>query len=346
VDVVERLTLEAAAAHSLIAVEHVHRYDLAAELCHGFRVADVGCGSGYGCRILAEKSPEVLGIDNDVGTVDAAQASLGGKGNIRFEVADAHEFLARDLGQSFDVIVLFECLEHLIEPERALETLRSHAAQGMRIVLSVPNSKAFGERNPHHVTDYGYEEVHAALAGFDDCVVLYQFLAEGSLIRGTEEGERSGRLVVTERGEPEYANHFIACINLGEELAGRPDWAQMQLEAAPVHNRYMLNLERANTELRRANARLARGFLGIADSAAAALIAKIERTERELAAANERLREREQEAELHTWIDQLHRQIYEHKHQVQAMEATRVWRLAGRYWALRDRLLGRRSSSQ
>jgi SAM-dependent methyltransferase len=340
-DVVERLTLEAAARHSLIAVEHVHRYDLAAELCPGLRVADVCCGSGYGSRILAEKSASVLGIDNDVGTIDAAQASLGGDGKIEFEVADAQEFLARDLGERFDALVLFECLEHLSEPDSALKALRSHAEHGMRIVLSVPNSKAFGEENPHHVTDYGYEEAQAALAGFDDCIVLYQFLAEGSLIRGTEGGEQAGRLVVTERGEPEYANHFIACINLGEELTGRPDWAQMHLEAAPVHNRHMLNLERANTELRSVNARLARGFLGIADSAAASLIAKLGRTERELATMKKRLREKEQEAELHTWIDHLHEEIYKHKRQVQAMEATRAWRLAARYWRLRDRFLRR-----
>jgi SAM-dependent methyltransferase len=345
VDVVERLTLEAAAAHSLIAVEHIHRYDLAAELCQGLRIADVCCGSGYGSRILAEKSPEVLGIDNHVATIDAAQAALGGNGNIKFEVADALEFLGRDLGEYFDALVLFECVEHLSEPERALEALRSHAKQGMRIILSVPNSKAFAEENPHHVTDYGYEEAHAALAGFEDCVFLYQFVAEGSLIRGMDAGEPTGRLVLTEHGEPEYANHFIACINLADDLAARPDWVRMHLEAAPAHNCYLLNLERANTELRRANARLGRDLLGVADSAAASLLAKLERTERELAAVKNQLREKQPEAELRTWIDHLHEQIYEQKRQVETMQATRAWRLAGRYWALRDRLL-RRGRSQ
>jgi SAM-dependent methyltransferase len=343
-DVVERLTLEASAGHSLIALEHVHRYDLAAELCRGLRVADVCCGSGYGSRILAATSSSVLGIDVDAETIEAARAALGEDGKLDFEVGNAHEFLARDLGERFDALVLFEGLEHLEEPDRALEALRFHAEHGMRIVLSVPNSKTFGEENPHHVTDYGYEDAKAACAGFDDCVVLYQFLAEGSLIRGEEPSELAGRLVATERSEPEYANHFIVCINLGEELAGRPDWAKMHLEAAPAYNRHMLNLERANVELRRANARLGRDTLGIADSAAASLLAKLDRTERELAAMKKRLREKEHEADLHTWVDHLHALIYEQRDQVQAMQATRVWRLAGKYWALRDRLLSRRAS--
>jgi SAM-dependent methyltransferase len=342
VDVVERLTLEAAQAHSLIAVEHVHRYDLAAELCRGLRVADVCCGSGYGSQILAEKSPEVLGIDNDVATIDTAQARIAVNGKLSFDVADAQEFLVLNLGERFDALVLFECLEHLREPESALEALQSHAEQGVRIILSVPNSKAFAEENPHHVTDYGYEEARSALVGFDDCVLLYQFSAEGSLIRGAETDDPTGRLILTERGELEYANHFIACINFGEELARRPDWAQMHLEAAPVHNRYLLSLERANIELRRVNARLGRSNLGIADSAAASLLAKLDRTERELAVLKERLRQKEQEAELHTWIDHLHNQIHEHKREVQAMQATRAWRLATKYWALRDGLVRRR----
>jgi hypothetical protein len=191
------------------------------------------------------------------------------------------------------------------------------------------------------VTTYGYEEAHGAFASFDDCVVLYQFLAEGSLIRRADAGEVTGRLGATERGEAEYANHFIACVNFGDKLADLPDWAQMHLEAAPLHNRYVLGLERANVELHRTNTRLAHGLIGTADSAAASLLAKLDRTERELARVQKQLREKEraerQERELHAWIDGLHAQIADLK----TMQATKAWRLVGRYYQLRDRLLRR-----
>jgi 2-polyprenyl-3-methyl-5-hydroxy-6-metoxy-1,4-benzoquinol methylase len=348
VGVVERLSLEAANGHALIAVEHKHRYELAAELCRDLRVADVGCGSGYGARILRESCPSVTGIDNDVATVDMANATVGSEADIRFEVADAHEFLERDLRESFDALVLFETLEHLEDPGRALRSLEAHARDGVRMVVSVPNSKGLHEENPYHLTDFGYEEVLAAFDSFDETMILYQFLAEGSLIRAPEPGELVGRIVATERGELEYANHFIVCVNSGSSLADLPAWARMHLEAAPVHNRHMLNLERANEELRRVNARLARGLIGTADSAAASLLAKVERTERELAAVRQQLAEREraerQEQELHAWIDQLHEEIDRRGREVEAMQATRVWRLAGKYWRLRDRVVRRGNS--
>ena len=93
----------------------------------------------------------------------------------------------------------------------------------------MPNSKWLEEDNPYHRTEYGYEAAIEAFAGFDDCLVLYQFLAEGSLIRSREGSDLAGRLVAMERGEPEYANHFIACVNLSAELDAAPDWARIHL---------------------------------------------------------------------------------------------------------------------
>jgi hypothetical protein len=40
-DVVERLSLEAATEHTSQACEHIHRYEFAASLCHNMRVLDL-----------------------------------------------------------------------------------------------------------------------------------------------------------------------------------------------------------------------------------------------------------------------------------------------------------------
>ena len=58
----------------------------------------------------------------------------------------------------------------------------------------------------------------------------------------------------------------------------------MQLTVAPTFHRYMLDLERENRTLWRTNVRLARERLGVADSAAAAALQRID----ELAAAERR----------------------------------------------------------
>jgi SAM-dependent methyltransferase len=345
VEAIERLTLEEALEQTLLASTHVHRYQLAAELCRGLRVLDLACGSGYGSRILRDSCPEVTGVDRDEATIARAQEKLARAG-LSFEVADAHDVLRRQLSESFDVIVMFEALEHLDDPDEALASLRRHAGDGLKLVVSLPNSRALEEDNPHHVTEFGYDEAKAAFADFPDVRLLYQFQAEGSLIRGADHSEEDGRLAIVDEGEPEYATHFIVLVNFG---TGDEAWARMQIAVAASSLRYMRALERANTELRRTNARLWRGKLGVADSAAASLLGRLRTTEEALEEArrtiadfererDESLRKAQHEQELNAWIADLHRQIDTLRSEIERTHGTRVWRLASRYWGARDRL--------
>lgn len=274
-DLVERLTLEAARADTLLACEHRHRYQYATGLCAGRRVVDLCCGSGYGSEILAAGAETVVGVDNDAASIDAAVAGVGHRAaNTSFECADAIAFLEGELDERFDVAVCFEGLEHLDRIDRALGLLRQGAERGLRIIASVPNSRLFGERNAFHRTDFGYDEALAAFTGFPSTVLVPQFLAEGSLICPPQARDTDVSLALGDRLEPESANHFLFCVNFdaGELHA---DHGRMHLSAAPVFNRYALDLEQANRALHRENARLARGFLGQAQSAAAAALAGV-----------------------------------------------------------------------
>jgi capsule polysaccharide export protein KpsE/RkpR len=152
-------------------------------------------------------------------------------------------------------------------------------------------------------------------------------------------------VVTGERGEPEYANHFIVCVNLEEAAPELAPWGEARLELAPAHNRYMLNLERANAELRRANARLARARLGKADSAAASLLGKLEAEKEELEARLSGIDPRDPEGParaerraLITRVEELHEQLLAQDRELRGMTSTRVWRFAARYWDTRDRL--------
>ncbi len=298
----ERLTLEATSAHTLIATEHVHRYKLAAAVSEGARVLDLACGSGYGSRILRERAASVTGLDNDEATIRAAQASLGQGDDIEFVAADASEYLESPAAAEFDVIVCFEGLEHLPDPRRALTAMESLAKAGKKLIFSVPNSKAFHEKNEFHMTDFGFEEAMAAFERFDDHFVLYQFLAEGSLIRtGDDSDDVDARIELSEHGEKEYANHFICFVNC------RPDGVadgRMQLTAAPAYNRYVLNLERSMREMWQTNARLARGRLGVDDSAGAAVLSRFDDLHLRLEQAEHRASVFEAEAErIKAWYD-------------------------------------------
>jgi SAM-dependent methyltransferase len=284
-DVKERLSLEEVTEHSLIACEHLHRYEIAAELTAGLRVVDLCCGSGYGTAILAERAGIVHGVDIDVATVDLATATVGRDTEATFEARDALAFLrAEDIAERFDAIVCFEGLEHVPDVEGALRELRRHAEAGVRILASIPNSKAFEEDNEFHLTDFGWEEADAAWKGFDNAVVLFQHLAEGSVVLAEGADELDARLVHLDQADPEFANHFIVAVGFDPDAVRAAHRARAQVVVAPVYNRYMRVLEQANTQLRRRNAQLARGLIGRADSGAATFVSRLERRVEELEA--------------------------------------------------------------
>jgi 2-polyprenyl-3-methyl-5-hydroxy-6-metoxy-1,4-benzoquinol methylase len=290
-DVVERLTLEAAQADTMLACEHRQRYEFAAGLCAGRRVLDLCCGSGYGSAILAARASEVVGVDNDAATIELARASVGGRHEgITFELADAVAFLGAGAGERFEAIVCFEGLEHLRELSRALELLREHAARGVRIVASVPNGKLFGEQNPFHVTEFGYHEAQAAFSGFPATTMVPQYLAEGALICPPKATGTDVAVALEDRDEPEYANHFIFCVNFAAEEVHRVHHGRMQLKASPVFNRWAEDLKRGAWALRRENARLARARLGKGSSAAASALAGLAARDHRIAELEHRWR--------------------------------------------------------
>lgn len=248
---VERLSLDQVRAPSLIATDHLHRYELVAELCRGRTVADVCCGVGYGSRLLREAGAErVVGVDADAAAIEAARAATAGLAGIELQIADAAEYLEGPEAAELDAIVIFEGLEHVPDPERVLAALRRLVAGGAGVAVSIPNSRELGEQeNPFHHTDYDFESAMSALRGLGgDVKVLYQFAAEGSLIRG-EPGslELEVHGMLEGRGEPELAGHFIALAGFGA-AAERAD-ARLLLGVAPVHRRYMTELQAANDRL-------------------------------------------------------------------------------------------------
>src|SRR4051794_39585785 len=98
---------------ALLAAEHLARYTWAGALADGKRVLDAGCGTGYGSELLARAgAAEVIGVDLDADTVTAAEQAVPAA---TFATADIRE-LPAELGD-FDLIVCFEVLEHLDDPE-------------------------------------------------------------------------------------------------------------------------------------------------------------------------------------------------------------------------------------
>jgi SAM-dependent methyltransferase len=267
----ERLDPADIEAGGLLAASHVHRYEFAAQLVGGRRVLDLCCGSGYGSRILARSASSVHGVDVAADAIANAVAQDGPEADRpTFERADALGYV-RTLGaEEFDIVVCFEGLEHVDDPEALVSELVRLVEGGTALILSIPNSRGFDEQNEFHLTDYGYDEMIAMRENFRGAIVRSQYLAEASLIVDDDSRAKSelrGRLV-DDPGDPAWANHWLILAGVD---AAEVDGAQaaLTLAAAAYHNEYMRTLELANEELLRANVRLGRTRLGVHDAAAA-----------------------------------------------------------------------------
>lgn len=101
-------------------------------------VLDVGCGNGgFGALLRARFGPglRLVGIE----PMEAARAAAGTRG---FDVVLPGYFpdaLDAGTGERFACIVFNDVLEHILDPQQALEAARDHLAPGGVVVASLPS---------------------------------------------------------------------------------------------------------------------------------------------------------------------------------------------------------------
>jgi SAM-dependent methyltransferase len=165
----ERL-VPSAYAGELVLAEHLARYQLAARLARGRRVLDVACGEGYGTAMLAAAGAlSVVGIDLDPETAAHARRRHG----VDARVGDAAD-LPFSAGQ-IDVIVSFETIEHVADPEAVIEEFARVLGDAGVLIMSTPNAREYKVDNPFHVREFTPEEFYDALrARFPAVRPIYQ----------------------------------------------------------------------------------------------------------------------------------------------------------------------------
>jgi 2-polyprenyl-3-methyl-5-hydroxy-6-metoxy-1,4-benzoquinol methylase len=147
--------------------EHVARYEFALPFCTGKSVADIACGTGYGSEILRRSASQVQGFDKE---------NLCGNRVIDLEKERWDE--------RYDVIVSFETIEHLGNPEFFLENARRTASQ---LIVSTPIGEFLGY-NPHHKQVWTYAEFRALIERYFDCT--YYFQSGTEILRETSDPVR------------------------------------------------------------------------------------------------------------------------------------------------------------
>lgn len=110
------------------------------------RVVDLGCGPGELTAALAVRWPdaEVVGIDSSGAMIEAARATAGLPGNLRFEAGDLREWTP---GPDDDVVVTNAALQWVPEHRELLPAWAAAMPAGSWLALQVPGN--FGA--PSHV---------------------------------------------------------------------------------------------------------------------------------------------------------------------------------------------------
>ena len=119
----------------------LERADVVAELPQPIgRALDVGCGEGgVGRSLRAAGATWVSGIEIVPAAAEVARGVLDEVfvGSVEAALEDGA------LAGPFDTICCYDVLEHLADPEPVLRALRSVAAPGARLHVSIPNARHF-----------------------------------------------------------------------------------------------------------------------------------------------------------------------------------------------------------
>ncbi len=140
---------------------------LTSKLHPGYLILEVGCGTGNVLRILRQACPDgvVVGLELWFDGLRFAQDRSAGplvQGDVR----------NCPFGKPFDMIGMFDVLEHVPQELETLSALRAALAPGGRLVLTVPAHQylwSYFDEAAHHCRRYSSQEIRDKLvrAGFE-----------------------------------------------------------------------------------------------------------------------------------------------------------------------------------
>ena len=139
------------------------------------RVLDIGCGLGVFVKYALEQGYDAYGVDFNDEHIHLGQKVLGlGERLILGDVKDLHN--RNCFSKSFDLITLFEVIEHVEDPGQLIKSTYKMLSKGGLLAISCPNEarwqptgRVFADYPPHHLTRWRPDTLRSFLGnhGFE-----------------------------------------------------------------------------------------------------------------------------------------------------------------------------------
>jgi SAM-dependent methyltransferase len=134
------------------------RYHFAYQFCRDKDVLEVGCGAGQGLGYLAKTAKKVVGGDIDENNLSFARNQYKDKDGIQLDILDAQTIPF--LNESFDVVILYEAIYYLRNPEEFIsEAHRILRDGGLLIIGTVNKDRPLFNPSPFSVRYFSVPEL-------------------------------------------------------------------------------------------------------------------------------------------------------------------------------------------
>jgi ubiquinone/menaquinone biosynthesis C-methylase UbiE len=133
-------------------------YKKAAELVHG-NLLEVGCGTGKGLAVFAERCTHYTAIDKNTQLLKHLGILYP-----KFTFIDC--FIPPFKGvpdNKFDVVVTLQVIEHIEDDQHFLREIHRVLKPGGRAIIATPNARMSLSRNPWHAREYTADQLQDLL---------------------------------------------------------------------------------------------------------------------------------------------------------------------------------------
>jgi len=124
------------------------RYKFVAKMLEGCEnVLEIGCGDGFGSRIVAQSVGRLTGIDFDPAFIEDARKRPADRWPIRFE---RHDLLSAPYPGAYDAIFALDVLEHIdpSDEDRFLRNALSSLTQPGVLIIGMPSLESQAYASP------------------------------------------------------------------------------------------------------------------------------------------------------------------------------------------------------